>query len=108
VLSRCVVTIVAALALFVASCGDGSSDNGVSTVFVAGGESAGTHCPKGTTKAYQEGSVLVCDSCATDADCSDGHPCLAVCGPGCEHDTVGGCCPVRECFPLPVSAEHLK
>jgi hypothetical protein len=56
----------------------------------------GDACPSETEFAYRDGTFLVCHSCTNAADCSDGAPCLTVCGPGCEND-AGGCCGVRRC-----------
>jgi hypothetical protein len=67
-----------------------------SRVFVNGIVSDGSSCPAGTTEAYRDHGVIVCDACATSRDCDGGLGCHTQCGPGCENDT-GGCCPVRVC-----------
>ena len=56
----------------------------------------GSTCPDGYTEAYRDSGFLVCHSCESDADCSDGETCATRCGPGCEDDTRG-CCPLRTC-----------
>lgn len=56
----------------------------------------GSSCPDGYTEAYRDSGFLVCHSCATDADCSEGETCATRCGPGCEDD-ARGCCPLRTC-----------
>jgi hypothetical protein len=98
--------MAAALALIAASCGDGGNGDG--------GTSEAQHCPEGTTEAYRDGSLLVCNTCASDADCASNQQCQTVCGPGCENDTGnGGCCGVRECISvveraqMSVPGEHI-
>src|SRR5262245_44900817 len=89
-----------ALGLIAVSCGDGGGsgeDAGVTLVHAFGITSSGKHCPEGTTRAYRDGSLLVCNSCTTDADCATDHRCRFLCGPGCESDTAG-CCGVEECI----------
>jgi len=77
-------------------CG-GDSSNGVTEVHAFGRTNTGTRCPPGTTAAYRDGALLVCNSCTSNADCIPVQRCETNCGPGCESDT-GGCCLVTECI----------
>ena len=56
----------------------------------------GDACPTGTTEAYREGALIVCNNCDHILDCHGNEQCRTVCGPGCENDT-GGCCVRRDC-----------
>lgn len=60
-------------------------------------EACGTACPEGAFEGYTDGEFLVCNECRDEADCETGEVCSALCGPGCEDDTEGGCCPVYAC-----------
>ena len=55
-----------------------------------------SECPEGSSQAYVDGDLLVCDACLDEDDCDSGQTCSAVCGAGCEGD-AGGCCPVNVC-----------
>ena len=102
--ARFVVVLMATAALGftlpLGGCGD--NDNSGAPHFevdVDGERRSGSTCPLGTTEAYREGSLIVCNGCAIDPDCGEGRRCSIQCGPGCEDDT-SGCCPVRRCAPF--------
>lgn len=65
-------------------------------VDVNGTRRPGTACPVGTTEAYRDGTLIVCNTCSIDPECPAGARCQGVCGPGCEND-AGSCCLVRNC-----------
>ncbi len=91
------LTIVA----LVVGTGCGDNDHHASTfVWVAGKSAPGDACPKGTTEAYRDdGALIVCNSCVTDADCDSAtERCEHVCGPGNKRDT-GSCLSVAYCIP---------
>src|SRR5690349_14104781 len=58
----------------------------------------GAGCPSGTTEAYRDNKLLVCNNCDRPSDCHSREQCQTVCGPGCENDT-GSCCARRDCVP---------
>jgi hypothetical protein len=87
----------AASGIMGSGCGDGGGPD--TRVYAFGRVTEGSACPAGTSEAYRDGDLIVCNSCETNAECPS-RVCVTQCGPGCENDPEG-CCAVRDCLPIP-------